>query len=358
MHSFSLRALPLVALAAGLFACSNNAGGSNVPVDGGAGSAPAPKNGAYCTDPAPSGCTTNNICGVCVPTPPAELVRTTAAKEYTGSGPADVSCFDLAKVKPLGTSKNVTMKGLVKIFANGPDSKNVKIEVYREELDASGKPQGKLGALVGTAFSDDTMMPTIETVMKSGTAIERKLYPYTLDGVPTETPLIVKTSGKTEADLWFPLYDWNIIARNDTLAADGSFEFEPRALGNDDYASIMKAAYNRPAEAGKSAIAGEVHDCGEVRVSNATVEILPKSSLGLFYLSEVEDDPKPDLARKGTGKLGLYAVGGLNPGVFSVGSAGILGGETVSLGSYKVQTFPDSVSVFTFRGLRPWQVSK
>ncbi|MGZ3449584.1 MAG: hypothetical protein ACXVEF_08285 [Polyangiales bacterium] len=340
------------------FACSNNAGGSNTPVDSGAGSAPAPKNGGYCTDPAPSGCTTNNICGVCVPTPPAELVRTTAAKEYTGSGPADVSCFDTKNQKPLGTPKMVTMQGLVKIFANGPDSKNVKIEVYKEELDASGKPQGKLGALVGTTVSDDTAMPTIETIMKSGMPIDRALYPYKLDGVPTETPLIVKTSGKTDADLWFPLYDWNIVARNDALEADGTFKFGPRALGNDDYASIMKAAYNRPAEAGKSALAGEVHDCGDVRLSNATVETNPKSSLGLFYLSEVEDDPKPDIARKGTGRLGLYAVGGLMPAVYSVGSAGLLGGETVSLGSYKVQTFPDSVSVFTFRGLRPWQVSK
>ncbi|MGZ5969174.1 MAG: hypothetical protein ACXWP4_15980, partial [Polyangiales bacterium] len=259
---------------------------------------------------------------------------------------------------PRGTPKMVTMQGLVKIFANGPDSKNVKIEVYKEELDASGKPQGKLGALVGTTVSDDTAMPTIETIMKSGMPIDRALYPYKLDGVPTETPLIVKTSGKTDADLWFPLYDWNIVARNDALEADGTFKFGPRALGNDDYASIMKAAYNRPAEAGKSALAGEVHDCGDVRLSNATVETNPKSSLGLFYLSEVEDDPKPDIARKGTGRLGLYAVGGLMPAVYSVGSAGLLGGETVSLGSYKVQTFPDSVSVFTFRGLRPWQVSK
>ena len=94
------------------------------------------------------------------------------------------------------------------------------------------------------------------------------------------------------------------------------------------------------------------------RLSNATVEINPKASLGLFYLSEVEDDPLPDSKRKGTGKLGLYAVGGLAPSVYSIGAAGLLGGETVSLGSYRVQTFPDSVSVFTFRGLRPWQVSK
>jgi hypothetical protein len=107
----------------------------------------------------------------------------------------------------------------------------------------------------------------------------------------------------------------------------------------------MKAAYNQPPEAGESAIAGEVHDCGDVRVSNATVQTQPKSRLGLVYLSEVEDDPLPDTSRRGTGKLGLYATGGLSPGVHTVSAAGTIGADIVALGSYKISTFANSLSV-------------
>ena len=325
-----------------------------------------PANAHWCKDPAPAGCSAVNVCGACVSKPPGALTRTTDAKEYTGSGAPDVSCFNAATPPaPIGTSKNVKMKGYVKIFANGPDSKNVKLEIYEEEM-VGGLPTGKLGRLVGTTTSNN-MAPACsatvtfpcakeETKIKSGVESKRMLYPYELDGIPTEKSLIAKTSEAIADAGWFPLYDFNVAARNDKLNATGEFEFDVRALGNDDYASIMKAAYNRPPEGGEAAIAGEVHDCGDVRVSNATVQTQPKSRLGLIYLSEVEDDPLPDTSRQGTGKLGLYAAGALTPGVFQVSAAGMIGTDIVALGSYKVSTFPNSVSVYTFRGLRPWQI--
>jgi hypothetical protein len=354
-------------------ACSSGESEPYPPPDGGASGLVTPTNAYWCTDPAPTGCAAVNVCGACVDKPRAELTRTTDTKEYAGSGAPDVSCFDQATPPtPIGTSKTVKMKGWVKIFANGPDSKNVKVEIYEEEVDSAGMPTGKLGKLVGTATSnasvaacpepyDPTKFPCSKTEkkMKSGVESTRVLYPYELDvPVPTEKPLVAKTSESITDGGWFPLYDWNVAARNDKLTAAGEFEFDVRALGNDDYASILKAAYSRPPQGGESAIAGEVHDCGDVRVSNATVQVNPKSRLLMFYLSEVEDDPLPDSSRTATGKLGLYAVGGLKPGVSQVSAAGLLGGQVVTLGSYKISTFADSVSVYTFRGLRPWQIPK
>lgn len=355
-------------------ACSS---GESVPYNPDTGTSTGlvtPANAHWCKDPPPAGCAAVNVCGACVEPPPAELVRTTDAKEYSGTGAPDVSCFNAAtKPTPVGATKNVKMKGWVKIFANGPDSKNVKVEIYEENVDAAtGVPLGTLGRLVGTATSnatvaacpepyDPTKFPCSKTEkkMKSGVESVRILYPYEFEMViPTEKPLIAKTSESIADAGWFPLYDFNVAARNDKLNAAGEFEFDVRALGNDDYASILKAAYSRPPQGGEAAIAGEVHDCGDVRVSNATVQTSPKSRLSLFYLSEVEDDPLPDSSRQGTGKLGLYAVGGLKPGVHQVSAAGKIGADIVALGSYKISTFADSVSVYTFRGLRPWQIPK
>jgi hypothetical protein len=360
-----------------LFACSSSSGNTGGQTGG---AAVKPANVNWCPSaPAASGCGNTTYveeCGVCIKaTPSANLTRTTDTKEYFGSGAPDLACDSATAPKPLGTSKMVSLEAWVKIFANGPDSKNVRIDVYKEQL-SGGQQTGQLGEAVGNTTSVDALPDGTttkqETIMKSGTAITRTLYPYRLDNVPTETPLVVKTSSKTSVDVdgWFALYDFNIILRNDDPTcgsdaqsscynADGTYRYFPRALGNDDYTTIVRAAYSRAPAGGKGAVAGEVHDCGDVRLSNATVGLSgPSAGLGIFYLSEDEDNPVPDLSRKQTGRLGLYAFGELDPGTYSVAASGKDGSGTLTgLGNYTVQTFPDSVSVFTFRGLRAWQVA-
>ena len=321
----------------------------------------APANATWCTGPAATACKAVDVCGVCVPSPPAAPVkRTSDTREYAGSGPPDVSCFDKGKAHAYDpkSTQMATMRGYARIFANGPDSQNVKIEVYKEALDGKGMPTGKLGDLVGSTVSDKTLPAGTkqETIYKAGKPETRTLYPYELKNVPTETPLIFKTSGSTPDAGWFALYDFNQIAYNSDLVA-GVWTVDVRALGNDDYSLIIRAAYTRPPVGGQGAIAGEVHDCGDVRLSNATVGISPATGLGLFYLSETEDDPLPDQKLVSSAKLGLYAEGGFDPGVYQVAAAGTVGTTVYALGSYPVQAFADSVSVFTFRGVRPWQIA-
>ena len=350
-----------------LLACSEKS--STIPFDSGTGGgAVTPDNISWCpAAPPTSACNAVSVCGVCVPNPPGDLKRTTDTREFKGTGDPDLSCLKKgATLKSLnpGTVK-ITMKGYAKIFANGPDSANVKIEVFKE--GANGATDG---AAIASTITDKTLPIGVktETIYKAGKPQDRTLYPYEIkvDAFPVDMPLIVKTSGKAPEDGWFNLYDYGVIAYRTEVEASATFNFDVRALGNDDYASILKAAYSRPPEGGKAAIAGEVHDCQrddpsvpleqrEVRLANATVEIAPRSSAGLFYLSEVEDDPLPDPSRKGTGRLGLYAVGALSPGPYTVAASGKIGTTTYGLGSYTVQAFPDSVSVFTFRGRRPWQ---
>jgi len=369
-----LRSVASIAMLAAV-SCSSS---SSVPFDGGVTQeAVTPTNVTWCpTATPPAGCKAVSVCGVCIQQPPGELRRTTDTKEYAGTGAVDVACLQKDfKVAGLGTSKKIKMHGYAKIFANGPDSLNLKIEVFKEGAN------GALGEKVGEtttekANADKVTLPTCATapctltekILKSGTEVTRTLYPYEIADIPSETVLIVRTSGVSTSDGWFSLYDYGAAAldavkctitdplkKTSCIDSDGAFAFNVRALGNDDYASILKAAYSRAPEGGEGAIAGEVHDCGDVRLSNATVDVEPKSRLNLFYLSEVEDDPLPDSARKGTGRLGLYAVGGFKPGSYTVAAAGKLGTEVLGLGSYQVQVFPDSVSVFTFRGRRPWQ---
>lgn len=359
---FSFAALTAAAALAG---CSSSSAGGVTAPDGGVTSL-AP---FFCPSAPVASCGNKiSVCGVCVATPTQEIKRTNGWREYSGTGDPDLSCFDPASpaLAPLDKagSKLVNMRGWVKIFANGPDSNFAKIEVFKEG------PNGALGDKVGETVSDGTIAhfaddpagiagTKIEEITVQGQVdkVKRTLYPYELKGtIPTETPLIVRTSSQTTTAGWLPLYDYNVVARNASLTAGGAFSADVRALGNDDYASILKAAYNRPPVGGQSAVAGEVHDCGDVRIQFATVGVSPNAGLGLFYLSDVEDNPLPSSGLRSTAGMGLYAAGALTPGTFTVAALGMWKGETRTLGTYTVQTFPDAVTAVSFRGLRPWQV--
>src|SRR6185369_8915321 len=84
--------------------------------------------------------------------PVADLKRSSPAnvKEYSGTGAVKVDCFTPAgypaKADP-ANSKTVQISGTVKIFANGCESKLVKIEVFEVGED------GALGAPAGTALT-------------------------------------------------------------------------------------------------------------------------------------------------------------------------------------------------------------
>ena len=101
-----------------------------------------------------------NACCVYTEAPSSEVERGTGLHYFTSADPTvDLGC--LATPPAAGDSKTVTLKGKVRLFSSGPDSKNVKIEIYKQG------DNGALGALVGQAFTtvgDDTMDPAeIET---------------------------------------------------------------------------------------------------------------------------------------------------------------------------------------------------
>lgn len=106
---------------------------------------------------------------------------------------------------------------------------------------------------------------------------------------------------------------------------------------------------------GRGAVAGEVHDCDNLRVVNAVVDI-DASRPALTYFSDDEDKPLPQLGAKSTSVLGLYAALDVQPGPVTVAAAGVVDGQLVGVGFMRIQVFADSVTSVTFRGMKPYQV--
>jgi hypothetical protein len=289
----------------------------------------------------------NVVCGVPLPDPDMDLKRSSTVKEYAGAGPVKLECFTPAgyptKADP-ASSKTVQISGTVKIFANGCESKLVKIEVF--EVGEGGA----LGAPAGTALTTapDCKSNGVATDTEDcGTRYECN---YIYGGVPTEKELVIRTSGIN----WTDFYDYNVFVPN-TEIVNGEWKHNLRALASSDYNAIAQAGIGGPISSGNGAIAGEIHDCGDVRLQNATVNIDQPNKF-LTYFTNNEADPLPDTTARGTSALGIYAALDVAPGPVAVAAVGKIAGKVTTLGHSRARVFPNAVSIVTFRGLQPFQV--
>ena len=311
-------------------------------------------------------------CCACIKVPRETASRTscTDMSEYCGSGGVDLSCYKPEGYPTQQDPQTVTVHGVVDVYATGPDSSNITVEIYAENEDAT------LGGLLGSTVSVDAcadhedelpvphevgeeeeFCPGICRELKPDTEDCRKLAYYAIEGIPTNTALIVKTSG-SEAT-WKNMYSYNIWFFDDEIE-EGKVYYKSRVLSMDDWRSIPVAAGDTSGVAsGKSAVAGEIHDCGDVRLYYVTAATNPVA--GTFtYFNGVEEKLYPDVSRAdyGTNLDGLYAAVEMDAGAtaFVTAVAKIEGEGYVSLGWRKVHTFPDSLTSVSLRGTRPDQV--
>jgi hypothetical protein len=297
----------------------------------------------------------DEVCGVAFPAATGPLVRSTGVKEFSGSGPPQVSCFEVGHypAKP-GTPATVKVQGLAKIFSHGCNSHDLQIQIYK--VQRGGANDGDLGALVGTAVvteSEATCM-AMGTQVANADCTTRYECPFEYDGVPTNTELVIKTSSPAGHQDWAPLYEYNDYIPTSEVSG-GVWAHDVRALSADDYQVIPKAAIGQPITPGNGAIAGEIHDCGDVRLSGA-LGAIDQSSAGFFYFNDDEQAPLPNLEATSTSILGLYAALDIRPGPIVVAAMGLVDNKPVTLGFYRARIFPNAVTAVTFKGLMPFQV--
>lgn len=282
----------------------------------------------------------------------------------------NLGCMMPGSYRTVGTSEMVTMYGVVDVFGNGGDADAITVEVYAEGAD------GALGEMLGTAIAD-IGDPCSETEIQYENDLptdERQLGFYAIPNIPSETPLIVKTSGAPS--FWRSIYTYNVVATNDEVESDPPpgdacetlrtgaafdgvprYEFRARILSDSDWTSIpLTAGLTEGVRATSGVVAGEVHDCDDVRLEFAQAATAPRAEV-LTFFNDNPDNPLPSLGRtEGTSLLGLYAALDIPEGPVDVSAVGSVGGEVVSLGWYRARIFAGAVTTVTLRGLRAHQV--
>lgn len=325
-------------------------------------SAPKVEKDAYCETCTPSptavpaACKpprTVSACCTWVQAPTQTVARGTGLNRYSTDDPTvDLGCLDAPA--PQGTPKTITLKGNVRLFSSGEDSKGAKIEIFK-----MGEG-GALGELVGaaTTTSDSDVDVKKESFLKKCPDGGCTFRAYTYPGVPTETRLIVKTSDATGGSQWAALYDYDIFFSNSEVQAGDIVEYEPSVVAATDINTVASAAGGFTVKQDKGLLAGEVHDCADKRLSGATVDMDAAHEADMFYFGENESDPLPDKSRGslGTSKLGLFGTLNVTTGIpVRISAIGNYNNQTVLLGTTTVQTFPGAVTALRLRGRRPWQ---
>ena len=297
---------------------------------------------------------TIDACCTYVQPPTQELVRGTGLNLHSSTDPTlALGCLDTPG--DVGTSKTVTLKGFMRVFSSGNDSAGVKIEIFKE--GANGALGDLVGSAVTTSMNDPVLMPKPEWLKKcpdGGCSFRGFSYP----GIPTETPLVIKTSDAGDGSTWAQFYDYNVFFANAAVTTGDVVAYDPSAVAATDINTVASAAGGFTPKPDKGLIAGEVHDCGDVRVSGATVDTDIAHEGDMFYFGENESDPLPDKSRGslGTSKLGLFGTLNVPTGTpIKMSAVGKVNGQTILLGTYTVQAFPGAVTALSFRGRRPWQ---
>lgn len=262
-----------------------------------------------------------------------------------------------------GEPEDVIVHGVTDIFGNGLDADDITLEIFEPEPDgACGAEPGTLVATATANVEDCVDALDVDRCREENPDDEGQFrdlgYFEFADPVPSETLLALRTSGNP--GLWKPLVLYNLYFANDEIE-DGRVFYEARVLSTDDYRTIpASAGIPEGITPGNGALAGEIHDCGDVRVSFAQVatEPSPPAPRTTTYFNDNPDDPLPVASRtEGTSLLGLWASLNVPPGATKVSAIGVVDGALVSLGWFDACVFPDTVSAVTLRGPRPSQVA-
>jgi len=291
-------------------------------------------------------------CCAWVQDPKTELALAPSSLHYfgapSGDTAVDLSCTTTPAVQ--GTPQNVVLNGFVKVFlGQDSDSAGVKIEIYNEGAN------GALGTQIGTAVTTDTTSASRTNTWLNGCptsgCVERA---YSFPSVPTETPLIIHTSDALAAQKWADFYDYNIYFANGTVTA-GAVAYDTTGVGTTDVLTVTATIGYTPSP-GKGLLAGEVHDCSDVRLQNAMVNTDYRPQGDIFYFGSDETQPLPDKQAVGTSDLGLFGAVNYPVGVpIHIGAVGLEGGQRQLIGAYTVQVYSGAVTGLSLRGRRPYQ---
>jgi hypothetical protein len=347
-----------------LVACSSNGGGGG----GNGSSSGGPSCGTVTVEDANlqqcASCSASGSCTSAAPLdaccnwvaePKDPLVDGTGLHRYSAPAGTTPALACLASPATQGTSQMVTLTGYVWLFSSGQDSAGVQVDVFTEN---NPNTDGTISASPIGSYTTTTTDPidptdtTWNTKCNNGCSYRQ----YTIQNVPTNTPLVIKTSDAGSMQ-WATLYDYNVYFSSSDVMG-GKVSYDAEAVAGPDLTTVAQTV-GQTIQPNMGLLAGEVHDCNDVRLGGATVASNSPNNPTTYYFTNDESNPLPSLEQSDTSVLGLYGFINVPTGspvrVSAVAQDPANAGQYLMLGTYTVQVYSGAVTALVLRGRRPWQ---
>ncbi|HEX8954590.1 MAG TPA: hypothetical protein VF945_22200 [Polyangia bacterium] len=345
------------------------------------------------------------------PTQAAARTQCGDVTEYcdtTGVAAPNLACLGKTGPAAGAAPAKVTLTGFVHVFSSGPDSNNVKVQVFDAATVTAADPanQGTIGAL--TATLDPTTQRACDADGAKGCSLPlvngctlplcndglggrtddhkycrdngsggecsarlRWESRYSMPDVPTNTRLVIRVTGPAGASdsTWATTVSFNIflstsdractsLSDTDCLdlsnAASPKYQLNVSALSAADYVNIPTiSGLSGGITSGQGAMAGEVHDCDNVRVDNVEVVTTPGADRFTYFNGNpIMTLPDASRASVGTDRLGLFAALNEKPGAVHVEAGGAMtpGGPLISFGTFDAFVYPNTVTIVNVNG--------
>jgi hypothetical protein len=327
--------------------------------------------------------------------------------DTSGVAAPNLGCLGKTGAAPGTSPATVTLTGFVHVFSSGPDSNNVSVQVFdaagvtasdlggqslgsllskldpatQRACDADGSKGCSLPLAGGCALplcndglnghSDDHKY--CRDNGSGGECSDRLRWEsrYALANIPTNTQLVIRVTGPAgSSDItWATTVSFNVflstsdracasLSDTDCLdksdAANPKYQLNVSALSSADYVNIPTiSGLAGGISAGEGAMAGEVHDCDNVRVGNVEVVTTPSADRFTYFNGNpVKTLPDASRAAVGTDRLGLFAALNEKPGKVHVEAGGALsaGGALTSFGTFDAYVYANTTTIVNVNG--------
>lgn len=335
--------------------------------------------------------------------------------DTSGATTPNLSCLGGHGPAPGASPAKVTLTGFVHPFSSGPDSNGVTVQVFdasnmaqqdplttqavgsvtatldqatQRACDADGAKGCSIPLVNGcqTPTCNDGLVDPATNMRRpddkkycrnlgngTGECSDRLRWEsrYSIPGVPTNTQLAIRVSGPnaTADATWSTTVAFNVVlstndractSLSDTDCLDTSDPANPKyqlnvsALSRSDYVNIPTiSGLSSGISSGQGAVAGEVHDCDNIRVGNVEVTTTPTAER-YTYFNGNPISTLPDVSRAaiGTDRLGLFAALNQKPGKATIEAAGALtaGGALQSFGTFQAYVYANAVTIVNVNG--------
>ena len=282
------------------------------------------------------------VCGIAVARPVEPLTT-------VGGEAQDTTCFAPATFPPKpGTPATTSLQGTLRVLSHGCESASVTIEALRVQRDG-GPDDGLLGEAATAAVTTPASCQPDGVATPDADCGTRWECRYTLQGVPTETELVIRTSGAG----WATVAEYGVLVASGQVTA-GIVQRDVWTVSADDFQTFPAIALGTTTTAGNGWVFGELRDCAGRPLRGATLSV--PGAKAISYFTDDASHPLPDTTATFTGARGLYGAFDLTPGLVTVTASGNLGGEAVTIGYLRVRVFPDTLTLVTPAGVLPTQV--